>query len=185
MGASDWITVERPGWFGQARDERLKECDQKYGPGNWRIRHQLGPRLMGLDESLRLYELCYELHFLNPDTRFMWKNLVSEAKDVWTEEESDMDSGLDYSIQKAKAAHYEDIAIRRILQSYKMSFEGNRLIRIRADSKDLVGIVLSSIHIPFVFPQYIEPIKGFEWWNRHKGSLEYFWHSNKVLQVRQ
>ncbi|MFA5020546.1 MAG: hypothetical protein WC517_00560 [Patescibacteria group bacterium] len=178
-------TIERPGWFGEAKNERLAEYDLKYGKSNWRIRHRLGPRLLDFPEAVRLYELCYELHFLNPDTRYLWTALFKQASEVWTELESDTKSGYDYSIQLAPAPHYEDIAIRIIMNRYGKKFEGDKPIRIRADSGDPIGVGLSSIHIPFVYPQFIEPDKnGVQWWNRHKGSLEHFWHVNKELQVK-
>jgi len=182
---SEWKTIARPGWFGEAKSEKLAAFNREYGEGNWRIRHQLGPRLLDFTEAVRLYELCYELHFLNPHNRYLWTNLFRIASEVWTEEEKDIESGLDYSIQQAKAPHYEDVAIRIIMQRYGQSFKGNRPIRIRADSPDAVGIALSSIHVPFIFPEFIEaPFVEILWWNRHKGSLEEFWHTNKVLQVR-
>jgi hypothetical protein len=182
-----WKTIERPGWFGEDRDRKLKEYDEKYGQGNWRIRHRLGPYILDFDKSVKIYELCYEMDFLHPDRKYVWRELINKAKEVWTEQLSDIDSGKDYSIQKAPAAHYEDIAIRRIFDKYRERFKGDKLIRIRADSEDLVGIALSSIHIPFIFPGYIEgPIDNisFPWYDRHKGSLECFWHLNKILQVK-
>ncbi|MFA5358249.1 MAG: hypothetical protein WC310_00305 [Patescibacteria group bacterium] len=178
-----WITVSNPGWFGEAKNDRLAGYDKAYGAGNWRIRHRLGPRLLDLPEALRLYELCYELHFLSPNTRYLWTDLFKQASEVWTELESDVESGLDYSIQKAKAPHYEDVSIRIIMKLYGHTFDGNKLIRIRADSNDVTGVALSSIHIPFLWPEFIEPTKEVEWWNRHKGSLEHFWHANKELQI--
>lgn len=184
MEKSKWITIERPGWFGEAKADILREYDEKYGAGQWRIRHQLGPRLLDLEESLRIYELCYELHFLNPHTRYLWTNLFQIAKEVWTEGESDVESGMNYAIQKAKAPHYEDVSIRIIMNKYHQQFKGEKLIRIRADGKDVVGIALSSIHVPFIFPEFIEHhFTETLWWNRHKGSLEHFWHDNKVLQI--
>lgn len=183
--ASEWKTIARPGWFGEAKASMIEQFNQTYGVGNWRIRHQLGPRLMDFNEAVKLYELCYERHFLNPHTRFLWTSLFKMASEVWTEEERDIESGLDYTIQQAKAPHYEDIAIRIIMQRYGQSFKGTRPVRIRADSADAVGIALSSIHVPFIFPEFIEaPFAEVLWWNRHRGSLEEFWHTNKVLQVR-
>jgi hypothetical protein len=183
---SEWTTVGKPGWFGEAKNDMLKGYDEKYGEGNWRIRHQFGLRALDFSEAVKLYEICYELHFLNPDTRYLWIDLMKRAADVWTEEERDVESGMDYSIQKAKAPHYEDVAIRIILDRYGKSFKGDRLIRIRADSPDTVGVALSSIHIPFAFPQHMEaPIEKIAWWTRYKDSLEYFWHCNKILQVKK
>ncbi|MBR9705677.1 hypothetical protein GOV14_01455 [Candidatus Pacearchaeota archaeon] len=182
-----WKTVERPGWYGENRVEKLAEYDEKYGSENWRIRHRLGPYILDFKKSVGLYEMCYERDFMHPDRKYLWRHLIHKASDVWTELESDIDSKTDYSIQKAPAVHYEDIAIRRIFQKYNVKFKGDELIRIRADSEDLAGIALSSVHIPFVYPEYIEaPVNNkFPWWDRHKGSLECFWHLNKVLQVRK
>ena len=182
---SEWKVVERPGWFGEARDGIIAGYNQKYGEGNWRLRHVLGMVYLDVPQSMLLYEHCYEAHFLNPDNRYLWNRMIKTAKDVWMELESDVESGMDYSIQKAPANHYEDVAIRIILKKYGLSFKGDKLMRIRADSDDTIGIALSSIHVPFVHPQYIEPdFPEIYWWNRHKGSLEHFWHNNKVLQVK-
>ncbi len=183
---SEWRIVGRPGWFGEARDEKIAEYNNKYGEGNWRLRHKLGPRVLDFDQAVKLYELSYELDFHHPDRRYLWNDLINMASDVWTEQESDVESGIDYAVQLAPAAHYEDVAIRRILETNRLKFKGDRLVRIRADSEDTVGKVLSSIHIPFVYPNYIEGSLDdkMPWWDRHKGSLECFWHLNKVLQVR-
>ncbi len=184
---SGWKTVERPGWFGESRPQIVKGYDDKYGKGNWRIRHKLGPFVLDFNQAVRLYELCYEMDFLNPDRRYIWNDLIKNARDVWTELPSDVQSGTDYSKQLFSAHHYEDIAIRRILQNYGLEFKGDELIRIRADSDDLVGKALSSIHVPFIYPDYIEgPLDNeFHWWDRHKNSLEIFWHRNKIIQVRK
>lgn len=183
-----WRTVERPGWFGEARKERIAGYDEKYGEGNWRLRHQLGPRLLNFDQAVRLYELSYELHMLNPGSWYLWRDLMGVARDVWTETEEDVRSGTNYATQLAPAHHYEDIAVRRILSQHGLRFKGDRLVRIRADADDAVGVALSSIHVPFCLPEAIEdtpPGTGIVWWNRHGPSVELFWHNNKVLQVRE
>ncbi|MCK5630366.1 MAG: hypothetical protein KAI26_07145 [Nanoarchaeota archaeon] len=183
---SEWQTIGRPGWFGEDRDKTLAEYDQQYGQGNWRIRHKLGPKTLDFNQAVQLYELSYEVDFNHPDRRYIWNDLIKRAKDVWTEQLTDVNSGIDYSVQLAPAAHYEDIAIRKILDKYGLEFGGEELVRIRADSEDLAGKVLSSIHIPFIYPDYIESALDdkMPWWDRHKGSLECFWHLNKILQVR-
>ena len=185
LGKSPWVTVEKPGWYGEAKNSRLEEYDQKYGAGNWRIRHRLGQRLLDFTEATRLYELCYELHFLSPYTRYLWNFLFEQASEVWTELETDVQSGTDYSIQLAPAPHYEDIAIRLIMKRYGKEFKGEKLMRIRADSPDPIGVALSSVHIPFVFSDLIEEWPKVEWWNRHKGSLEHAWHANKEFQIKR
>lgn len=181
---SDWKTIARPGWYGEAKEERLAGYDREYGPGNWRIRHRLGTRLLDFPEAVKIYELCYELHFLNPNTRYLWLQLFQQASEIWVELESDVDSGTDYYIQQAPAPHYEDMAVRIIMKRYGRVFAGDHLIRIRGDSPEVLGLAFSSIHIPFIWPEFIEPVSEVAWWNRHKGSLEHFWHANKELQVR-
>ena len=185
MPKNKWKTIGRPGWFGEERIAVLQKYDEKYGKDNWRIRHRLGPYILDFKKAVGLYELSYERDFMHPDRKYLWRELINKASEVWTEQENDIESKTDYNIQIAPAVHYEDIAIRRILKKYESEFKGDKLIRIRADSKDLVGIALSSVHIPFIYPEYIEPPVNneFPWWDRHKGSLECFWHLNKVLQV--
>ena len=69
---SKWKTIERPGWFGEARDEVLAGYDQKHGKGNWRLRHKLGPQTLDFNQSVNLYEMCYEFDFNHPDRKFLF-----------------------------------------------------------------------------------------------------------------
>lgn len=182
----EWQTIGKPGWFGEDRAKKIGFYTNEYGAGNWRIRHQLGPRVLDFDQAVALYELSYRLHFLNPLTRYIWMDLIRRASEVWIELPSDVECGTDYYRQNAPAVHYEDMAIRRILAEHGLSFQGDHPIRVRGDSDDVVGVALSSIHVPFVFPDFIERGTGeTRWFNRHRGSLEEFWHENKILQVRQ
>ncbi len=182
----EWKTITRPGWFGEDRDKLLALYDTNYGKSNWRIRHKLGSRTLNFNEAIQLYELSYEIDFNHPDRRYIWNELIKSAKDVWTEQLTDVNSGIDYSIQLGPVAHYEDIVIRRILNKYDLKFKGTELIRIRADSEKLVGKMFSSIHVPFVYPNYIEDSidDKMPWWDRHKNSVECFWQLNKILQVK-
>ena len=175
------VTEIRPGLLGQSRAKRVGEYNSAYGLGNWTFGWKFDSRILTPESALRLYERSYEIHFLG--NRIIWNDLIRRARDVWVEEESDVESGLDYSIQKAKAAHYEDIAIRRILRGWERTFKGKGLVRVRGDSDSLCGKLLSSQYVPFVAPAYIEEPRLDGWWKRN--SVEDFWQSNKILLVKE
>lgn len=174
------VTEIRPGLFGEERERRIIEYNNEYGIGNWELGWKFDSRVLDLESALKLYEMSYQIHFLG--NRIIWNDLVKKAKDVWVENFSDIESGLDYSLQKAKAAHYEDIAIRRVLKENNRNFKGEFLVRVRGDSEYLCGKLLSSMYLPFVAPNYIEEPRLAGWWKRD--SVEDFWQSNKVLLVK-
>ena len=94
------------------------------------------------------------------------------------------DSGLDYSIQH-EHTRFHDISIRRVLFHAGRAFQGEKLIQIRYD-KDHPNWYSEHFDpgkVPFHAPQLIitPHLKG--WWDIN--SVEDFYQSNKVLQVRK
>jgi len=175
-----WKYAERPGLAGEQKEQKIEAYNEKYGEGNWRIMWKVDTRTINLDKALELYETSYLLHFYS--NRVIWGDLTKNASEVWVEEEIDVESGIDYSIQRSKANHYEDIAIRRILNNQNIKFRGSELLQIRGDSDYLSGRLLSSMRVPFCLPELIEEPREYGWWKRN--SVEDFWQSNKILQVK-
>jgi len=174
------VTDIRPGLFGEKKKKKVRDYNDLYGLDNWKVCWKYDSRILDLDSALKLYEMSYSLHFMS--NRIIWNDLIKRARNVWVEEESDMESGLDYSIQEAEANHYEDIAIRRVLGYWGRTFKGEDLVRVRGDSDLLCGKLLSSQYVPFIAPAYIEEPRLDGWWKIN--SVEDFWQSNKILLVK-
>ena len=110
----DWRTIQRPGYAGNNRDERIAEYNKKYGKGNWRIAWHWNCTVIDRTLALQLYEDGYYADsFRRPD---VWTELIDTAREVYDIEETDVESGLDYTIQNAIATHLQDISVRRVLK---------------------------------------------------------------------
>lgn len=175
----EWKTIERPGYFGRKKDSLIKTYNDMYGLGNWRI----GWRW--LDEDIDFLFAChlYEDGYYNDSFRRedLWKNLTNIAWNVYDIETRDIESGFNYLTQKSNATHLQDIAIRRVIARRGWKFTGNKLIQIRNHS-DKWGKELGPGKVPFHLPEHIVEPRLEKWWD--KNSIEDFYQSNKVLQIK-
>ena len=176
----EWKTIERLGYFGEKRDEILKSYDEMYGKDNWRIAWQWGVTVVNHAYACLIYELGYYRDSLNRED--LWKNLISQARDVYDHKKSDVKSGLDYKIQNGSATHLQDIAIRRVVNQRGWKFEGKKLIRIRGE-KSYWGKNLNPGKVKFHMPELIVTPHIEGWWDYD--SIEDFYQSNKILQIKE
>ncbi len=177
VGVSDFIAIDRPGYFGDKRETIFEGYDKHYGRDNWKIGWIWNGDIIPFDIVCGLYEAAYYADsFARED---LWKQLVSEACDVYDDNVSNVDSGYDYLVQETGSTHIQDIAVRNVVLKRGWNFKGDGLVQIRSSSDD-VGKYLSPGKVPFHMPEYIvEPIAG--WWG--KGSVEEWYQSAKVLVV--
>ncbi|MBI2047218.1 hypothetical protein HYT26_03585 [Candidatus Pacearchaeota archaeon] len=175
-----WRTFERPGYFGKKRDEFYRQYDEKLGKDNWRIMWQWNGDAIPYIVACQLYEDGYYADSFRRED--LWKELASIAKDVYDHQESDTQSGLDYSVQNGNATHLQDIAIRRVMLRRGCIFEGDKLVQIRSHT-EYWGQKLSPGKVPFHLPKLIAVPHLEKWWDYN--SIEDFWQSNKILQVRE
>lgn len=179
----EWVTmIEQPGYFGRHREERYKEYDAQFGGRtNWRIAWRLSTGLI-LDflGMCKLYEDSY--YFLLRDNPEIAKELITTARDVYDDAESNVWSGLNYQLQETNRTHVQDIAIRNAILRLGLEFKGERLLRIRdKDGDHPLSLTLSPGHVLFHAPHLlIQPEIEPRWWE--KGSVESFYQSNKVVQ---
>ncbi len=175
----NWITIERPGVFGHKKDKILSSYDSEFGKNNWRLVHIYDHRFIPFSETCNLFEEAYfQDSFRRED---LWVNLRKEASEVYDINHSDINSGLDYLVQNNTGTHIQDIAIRNVFLRKGWDFEGSELIQIRGNAKPF-GIKLTPGRVPFHQPLeiVIPHLEG--WWD--KNSVEDFYQSNKVLQIR-
>lgn len=182
MKKEEWITVERPGYLGKHRDEKYQEWDEKYGKGNWRLVWKVGETFVDFLGVCALYEDAY-FEFLRNNSDIL-SQLITEASNVYDDEPSNVESGLDYTKQETPRTHIQDIAIRRSLIRLGLWFRGKELIRIRQEKgRHPLSITLSPDQVPFHRPDLIEKPELERWW--HLGTVESFYQSNRVLQVKR
>jgi hypothetical protein len=175
-----WETIERPGYFGKKRDEIFKQYDGKYGACNWKIMWNWNDKIIPQNIACLIYEDAYFADSFKRED--LWKELITAAKDVYDHQESGIESGLDYSVQKGNATHLQDISIRRVILRRGWKFSGDKLVQIRSHS-EYWGKNLSPGRVQFHMPELICSPHLEHWWDLN--SIEDFYQSNKVLQVKK
>ena len=177
-----WKSLERPGYSGAFRNQRIAEWNEKYGVGNWRLGWWVNGRSIDFLGVCALYEDAY-YWFLNENPSIV-SLLCGEASEVYDDAESNVDSGLDYTKQKTAHTHIQDIAIRRSLLRLGNWFAGDKLIQIRDEvGEHSLSITLSPGRVPFHQPNWIYQPEIEGWWL--PGSVEAFYQSNKFLQIKK
>lgn len=177
---SDWITKNRPGFFGKRRDALFQEYTSRYGEGNWRIMWQWGDEIVPFEEACLIYEQAYYEDSIEREN--LWRKLTSEASEVYDHHPSNIHSGFDYSKQEEGATHLQDIAIRKVISRRGWTFEGENHIQIRGHGS-FWGKSLNPGKVIFHKPDLIIYPHLDGWWNYN--SIEDFYQSNKVLQVKE
>ncbi len=174
----DWAILGRPGFAGKQKRQKRKELLDKFDEGNWKIAHLYEDELLSQEEALNHFENSYQKFFEDNPEILEW--LLHTARDIYDNQETNVNSGFDYSIQETDDAHLHDIAIRRVLQKMEKEFQGELLLQIRGENSE--GFILSTGQVPFYKPKLIQrkQLKG--WWG--KNSIESYWQSNKVLAVK-
>jgi hypothetical protein len=179
--AGEWTTIERPAPFGKDRDKRYREYDERYGAGNWRLVWEIAGNAVGRDGVVMLYEDAYYV-FLQKNPGVL-KQLITEASDVYDDAPSNVQSGFDYAKQETDRTHLQDISIRRCVLRLGQKFQGRELIQIRdTQGKHPLSLTLSPGQVPFHLPELIKQPEQKGWWK--PGSVESFYQSNRVLQVK-
>lgn len=174
----EWTTIARPGFAGGKRDQLREMYDNTYGRENWRIAWQWGDEIILKEEACKIYEEgYYQDSFKRED---IWKELIENARNVYDIEPRDVESGLDYLVQKGNATHLQDIAVRNVVKRRDWKFQGRELIQVRSH-KSYWGKLYSPGKVMFHKPEMIifPHLNG--WWNTN--SIEDWYQSNKVLQV--
>jgi hypothetical protein len=175
----NWVTIERPGYFGAEREAKYKEYNFRFGVNKWRLAWEMEGEFISWDEMVLYYEQSYFVFLQNnPD---VLQELVTEASNVYDDAITNIKSGFDYTAQETDRTHVQDIAIRRVVVRLGKKFEGQTPIQIR----DVLGdhplsVTLSPGKVPFHMPEALILPELLGWWD--KGSVESFYQSNKTLQ---
>ncbi len=112
LNRNDWKLIDNtsPGYVGKNRNDLWAERDAKYGQGNWQTIWLVGEDYLEYEEVCRLYEDAY-FEYLKKRPELL-EHLLEVASDVYDDDPSNVDSGLDYSERGPIRTHTQDIAIR-------------------------------------------------------------------------
>lgn len=179
-----WKNVERPGYFGRRRDEKIEELNARHGRGDWRLRWVIEQdgRQHDCDfvpACIDFYQQSYLQYLQDKPAELAY---ICSYGEVIDNAPSNIGSGCDYSKQESWATHIQDIAIRNVLRVLGLRFRGkaHNLLIIR--STDSNGFRFGPGNVPFMATERItQPSLKPAWAN--SGSVEDFWQSNKWVQV--
>ena len=176
--ADDWAVIlgER-GYAGSRKADINAGFNEKFGVDNWKKVWFVDGKVEPREAILKYYEDGY-FHFLNDNPAILeW--LVNTASEVYDIDPSNVDSGLDYSIQECSATHLQDIAVRNVLKRLGKEFAGDHLVEIRGQESE--AYVLNPGQVPFHKPELIIGEYKKTWWKEN--SVEDFYQRNKALLI--
>jgi len=200
----EWKTVESPGYFGSSRDSSIAWWNEKYGEENWRIAWETKDQIiMNFDDVFwNIYVPGYAEYFrIHSDEARLITSAHSFTydKEIITREEAFAPRAL-YEIP-GKANQFHHVALNIALEWHLgFPFRGKRPLQVREPkysavvSENATVALLQAAHpvalawkwspgrIPTIRMDLVEKsIAG--WWQ--PGSIEDFYQSTKVLQVKQ
>ncbi len=178
-----WLKLQRPGYFGRRRDQKIAEYNARYGDGNWRLVWLVGEDwVCDFAEACKVhYEESYYRHLRDATAQLDFICSFGECID---NAPTNVESGLDYTKQESFSTHIQDIAVRNVLAKLGRKFEGpkDKILVIRSADSD--GYRFGPGNVPFFNPNFItRPSLAPKWAN--PWSVEDFWQSNKWLQVKK
>lgn len=176
--------LKRPGYLGRRRNDTYAAWDVEYGRDNWQLLWKVNENYLNFLGVCTLYEDAYfEFIAARPRDGIFINELIT-AKDVYDDSPTNVNSGLDYTIQETNHTHIQDVAIRRCLVRLGLWFKGPELLQIRdSQGKSPLSMILSPGQIMFHRADWIEKPFLEGWWL--PGSIECFYQSNKFLVLRE
>jgi len=176
-----------PGYIGKRRNELWAERDAKFGKENWRSIWLVGRNYLEYEEACHLYEDAYFEYFKKRSE--LLEYLLEIASNVYDDDPSNVESGLDYLKRGELRTHIQDIAIRNCVKRFGREFRGGKLIQIRDRmGEHPLSLALSPGQVPFHKPELIShpdnlaEIRNKSWWLPL--SVEDFYQLAKRLVVR-
>lgn len=160
-----WISIERPGYFGRRRDEKIAAYDKEYGKGKWRLawitKSQIdvtnfndGFPEIYIDQfehtfeqaCVQFYEQSY-FDYLVSHPRYL--DEICLYKECIDNAETNIQSGCDYTKQESYSTHIQDIAIRNVLRRLDLKFKStlDQLLVIRSSNSN--GHLFGPGNVPF------------------------------------
>ncbi|MGE5302691.1 MAG: hypothetical protein ACM3TN_05140 [Alphaproteobacteria bacterium] len=190
LSKGEWRLVDNtsPGYVGSRRNKLWVDRDSQYGKGNWRSVWLVEGDYLEYEEVCRLYEDAYFEYFKKRPE--LLECLLETASDVYDDDPSNVESGLDYSRQGSVRTHIQDIAIRNCVKRFGKTFKGEKLLQIRdREGEHSLSLALSPGQVPFHRPELLSDpdnlpeIRDKAWWLPL--SVEDFYQRAKRLAIRK
>jgi hypothetical protein len=153
--------------LGNNRDKFLAKVTRTCGKGNWFWVFAANKKLYSWDWGMQFYEDAY-YEFFHKNVKLL-ASLCANFSDVYVVNRFDTDAGLDYKKQIQHRDHCDDIAIRRCLVRFGVTFKGKELLKLE-------GTPYAQSEIPFHLPHLIKtPDKN--------KSVQSWLNSNRLIAV--
>ena len=183
-----YTLINRPGYFGRRRDQKIAALNEAHGKGNWTLvwDGEFGP--LEFNDACKLYYEVSYLEYLRGNEEAL--DYICSFHQVIDNAESNIHSGLDYMVQEAFSTHIQDIAIRNCLLTLQREFamhspiDGEQFNLLVVRGEDSNGHRFNPGQIPFYDPERIfQPSLAPGW--AKPGSVEDFWQSNKWVALKE
>ena len=187
-----WITVERPGYLGKSKDEKLLSWDREYGVNGWRLVWETAKgEVLDYDGVFQKYIESYALYFLqHPDeASFLTENFsFAYDKELITKEEA-FDPHFLFE-KPGTPNQFHNVALNIALETVlELPFRGPEPIQVREGKPGTdpstwpLGWRWSPGRIPAAHPEEIPESDQTGWWQ--PGSIEHLYQTAKVLQIKK
>ena len=177
-----WKLVERPGYFGRRKEEKINHYNSLYGKDNWALHWVVDSKFFSFIQACVLfYERSYLCYLKDREEDLKYISSFCECID---NSFTNIQSRLDYNYQESYATHIQDIAVRNtiVYLGYNFDIRSKEVLVIR--STDSNGYRFSPGKVPFIDTSLInQPSLRPKW--ADEGSVEDFWQSNKWVCVRE
>lgn len=178
--------LERPGYLGKRRDAYVASLNERHGAGRWQFVWLWGSHKLDFEQACMIYEDAYYQFLLARP--WVLAQLVAEARDVYDDHPSNTNSSCNYMVQESVHTHVQDIAIRRCLKRFGVSFAGHELLQIRDSlGEHPLSMTLSPGQVPFhmseliVRPTAYADAESRPWWL--PDTVEDFYQSNRYVAL--
>ena len=173
-----WITVGRPAFCGRGTGRRQRDCDARYGAGNWRLRHRVAGESLELASAATHIERSYRAYFQRQPEVLDW--LCAAAHDVIQFATSNVRSVATTTCRSESSRISTTSPCGAVLAELGRELRGEKLVQMGGRGR--TAQLLSPGHILFHKPELIAQPALRGWWLAD--SIECFWQSNRVLEVR-
>ncbi len=187
-----WRVMEHPGYLGSSKDKKIEKWNKMYGKDNWRLLWRTTEgKVLDFDEVFQVYVEGYRSYFENhPDEAETIINKYSYGfdKDVIAKHEAFDPYALYNKPGIVNQFHHVAFNIGVEAATGK-KFQGDLPVKVREgkpgirEDEQPEGYLWSPGKIPCTTPELIPDIEFINpWWQ--KGSIEDFYQSTKVLQIK-
>lgn len=188
-----WVTIGSPGYFGKSREEQVKNWNDKYGEGKWRIAWETPQgNVLTYEDIIKEYIEGYAEYFRQhpEEAKFLTDNYsFAYDKEMITKEDAFDPYALYQKPGKVNQFHHValNISLEKVIG---IPFKGSEPIKVRAGKPETPieqwpdGWKWHPGLIQCIHPELIKDVDfPNQWWG--KGSIEDLYQSDKVFQIKK